>query len=192
MSNPLEIDLSHSDDVLQDTAAMALHSFLDGELPVADQSKLFAHLAGCESCRKELEGVMRFRRMSRVENLTVPPSLDAAMFKRLQKHKSMMKKIDRAQDRRPLWNTRTAVSVRATVVTAMLLFLTGLLIPGTEFTESVERPEYTAVGLVTGADEFIEFADLDFRLNTSTVYVFYPGVTIESEQEEEARKNILP
>ena len=192
MSNPLNIDLSHNEDLSKDSAALALHSFLDGELPVADQAKLFAHLAECEACRRELEGVMRFRRMSRVENLTVPPSLDAAMFKRLQKHKSTMKKIDRAEDRRPLWNTRTAVSVRATVLTAMLLFLTGLLIPNTEFVEQIERPVYQVEGMVTGADEVIEFADLDFRLNTSTVYVFYPGVTVESEQEEEARKSNLP
>ena len=130
MSNPLHIDLTHDEDVSKDIALEALHSFLDGELPIVEQSALFTHLAVCASCRTELEGVMRFRRLSRVENLTASPSMDAALFKRVQKHKTLMKKIDRAADRRPLWNTRAAVSLRATVITAMLVFFTGLLLPG--------------------------------------------------------------
>ena len=42
---------------------------------------------------------------------------------------------------------------------------------------------YDVSGMVTGTDEFIEFADLDFRSNTSTIYVFYPGLTIEAVSE---------
>lgn len=193
MDNPLHIALNHDKDVSKDQALEALHSFIDGELPVVDQSTLFGHLAGCESCRQELEGVMKFRRMSRVETLTVPPSIDAALFKRLQKHKAIMKKIDRAADRRPLWNTRTAVSLRAMVITAMLVFLTGLLFPGNhEISNSaghVHEPVYGAYGIVTGADEFIEFADLDIRSSTSTIYVFYPGLTVEAIADNTVRRS---
>ncbi|MFK7846896.1 MAG: anti-sigma factor [Rhodothermales bacterium] len=196
MSNPLDKPLAHNEDVSKDRAIEALHTFLDGELPVEDQSGLFAHLAACSNCRQELEGVMKFRRMSRSENLTVPPSLDAAMFKRLQKHKVMMKKIDRAEDRRPLWNTKAAVSLRATVVTAMLVFLTGLLIPANNlngYSESgIVSPVYGAEGVVTGSDEFIEFTDLDFLSNTSTIYVFYPGLTVEAVSENDAMRTQLP
>jgi len=179
--------LIHDDNLSKDTALEALHAFLDGELPVSSQSDLFAHLASCSSCRAELEGVMKFRRMSRMENLTAPPSLDAALFRRLQKHKALMKKIDRAEDRRPLWNARAAVSLRATVVTAMLIFLTGLLIPSNDQNELI-----VTGGTVTGTDEFIEFADLDIRSNVSTVYVFYPGLTIEAINEDEGRLRKLP
>ena len=135
----------------------------------------------------ELEGVMKFRRLSRAETLTAPPAMDAALFKRLHKHKALMKKIDRAEDRRPLWNTRAAVSLRATVITAMLVFLTGLLIPannGDGFAGSV-MAQYNYEGIVTGSDEFIEFADWDYRSNTSTIYVFYPGLTVEAISDEE-------
>lgn len=187
MSNSIDITLDHDDDLSKDAALEALHAFLDGELDVSMQSALFAHLATCSSCRTELEGVMRFRRMSRVENLTVPPALDAALFKRLQKHKALNKKIDRAEDRRPLWNARAAVSLRATVVTAMLIFLTGLLIPANSQRQNDQ-------GIVTASDEFIEFADLDLGSSTSTVYVFYPGLTIEEalDEEEGVRVRKLP
>lgn len=185
-SDSLHTALVHNDNLSKDTALDALHSFLDGELCVSSQPALFAHLATCSSCREELEGVMKFRRMSRMENLTVPPALDAALFKRLQKHKAMIKKIDRAGDRRPLWNARAAVSLRATVVTAMLIFLTGLLIPANDANLAATR------GTVTASDEFIEFADLDLNASTSTVYVFYPGLTIEEAQDEEQRMRKLP
>ncbi len=186
-SNSLHTALVHDDDLSKDTALDALHSFLDGELSVASQPALFAHLSTCSSCREELEGVMKFRRMSRMENLTVPPALDAALFKRLQKHKAMIKKIDRAGDRRPLWNARAAVSLRATVVTAMLIFLTGLLIPVNN--QNIARNNS---GTVTATDEFIEFADLDLKSSTSTVYVFYPGLTIEEAQDDDQRTRKLP
>ncbi len=185
-SNSIDTALIHDDDLSMDSALDALHSFLDGELSVSRQPALFAHLATCNSCREELEGVMKFRRMSRMENLTVPPALDAALFKRLQKHKAMVKKIDRAGDRRPLWNARAAVSLRATVVTAMLIFLTGLLIPANEQDLAQNR------GSVTATDEFIEFADLDLKSSTSTVYVFYPGLTIEEAMDEDQRIRKLP
>ncbi len=181
MSNPLNRSLAHNADVSKDTALEALHAFLDGELSVTDQSDLFGHLAVCSDCRQELEGVMKFRRMSRSENLTVPPALDAAMFKRLQKHKTMMTRIDRADDRRPLWNAKTAISLRTTVVTAMFLFLAGLFVPADTFEEyPSQTPVYQVEGLVTGSDELIQFSDMDVLPGTNYVYVFYPGIDVEA------------
>ncbi len=59
-----------------------------------------------------------------------------------------------------------------------MVFMTGLLMP--------KNPEsnYASEGFVTGADELIEFADLEVtRGKTSTLYVFYPGLTIEASYE---------
>lgn len=180
MSNSKTIRLTHDSDISKDTALEALNAFIDGELAIDDQSAMFTHLADCESCRLQLEGVMKFRRMSRVETLTVPPALDAAIFKRIQKHKSLMRRIDRAQDRRPIWNIRTAVSIRATVLTALLLFLTGLLMPLSN------ESGYAHQGYVTGVDELIEFTNFELSEgNTRTLYVFYPGLTIEASDEDE-------
>ena len=63
----------------------------------------------------------------------------------------------------------------------------GLLIPGNTqemLTQDVQAPVYGQEGIVTGTDEFIEFANLDLRSNTSTVYVFYPGLTVEEDRTE--------
>ena len=180
MNNNIDNILSHHKDLMQDTALQALNDFLDGELSIDDQPALFAHLAVCESCRQELEGVMKFRRLSRVESLTAPPALDAALFKRLKTHKAMMSRIDRAEDRRPLWNVRTPVSVRATVMTVLLVFFLGLFYP------SEKASEYAHQGYVSGSDELIEFADMDLSSwNTRTLYVFVPGITVEASPEEE-------
>ena len=177
MSDSLHRHLIHDDNIRQDTAVEALNAFIDGELALDEQPAVFTHLADCEHCRQQLEGVMKFRRMSREESLIVPPAVDAALFKRIQKHRTMMTRIDRAEDRRPLWNVRASVSLRATLITAMLLFLTGLLVPPLN-----NQSEYARQGYVTGADELIEFANLELiEGNTSTLYVFFPGLTIEAE-----------
>jgi anti-sigma factor RsiW len=174
MSTSLHKLLVHHHDVSKDTALEALNLFMDGELPGSHQPSLFSHLAECPACRRELEGVIKFRRISRGENLMAPPMLDEAVFKRLNKHKAIMSHIDRAEDRRPLWNLRTPISLRATILTALMVFITGLLMP--------KSPEQNLVqqGFVTGTDELIEFADLDLSPGSTHVYVFYPGLTIEA------------
>ena len=71
------------------------------------------------------------------------------------------------------------MSLRATLITAILLFLTGLLMP------IQNQSDYARQGYVTGSDELIEFADLNLGDgNTSTLYVFYPGLTIEAEEDD--------
>ena len=180
MSKHLHKALSHSSQIDKDTALIALNEFLDGELDINDQSALFAHLSECAECRRELDGVMNFRRLSRAEHLVAPPSMDVGMFKRLRKQKSIMARIDRAEDRQPLWSVRRAVSVRATVLTVLLVFFMGLFYPST-----AERSELAAAGYVTGVDELTEFPDLDLsHWYTRTLYVFYPGVTVEASLEE--------
>ena len=176
MSNHLHKILSHNPDVDKDTALIALNEFMDGELNIHDQPALFAHLSECAECRRELDGVMNFRRFSRSERLSAPPSMDVGMFKRLRKQKSILARIDRAEDRKPLWSIRKAVSVRATVLTVLLVFFMGLFYPST-----AERSELAASGYVTGADELTEFPDLGLSpWTTRTLYVFYPGVTVEA------------
>ena len=173
-------ELNHSPNFDQDTALQALNEFLDGELGVDKQPALFAHLSECEICRRELEGVMLFRRLSRVEHLVAPPSMDAAMIAKLQKQKTIMTRIDRAEDRRPLWNVRRSVSVRATVLTVLLVFIMGLLYP------SVKDSEMASSGYVTGSDELVEFTELDNSMwHTRTLYVFFPGLTVEASNEDE-------
>ncbi len=176
MSTESKRTLSHAEDVDQDTALEALNLFIDGELGLEEQSALFAHMAECRSCRRDLEQFMHFRRMSRSEQLVVPPAFDDGFFKKLDALRVTTNRVDRAGDRRPLWQHKAPVSFRAVVITASLVFLSGLLFPA-------NAPEKAVAGLVYGMDETIEFAELPTTpTRTATLYVFYPGLTVEAAQ----------
>ncbi len=155
----------------------ALNLYLDGELSVEMQPFLFAHLSVCASCRRRFDAVLRFRRMSRQEYLVVPPSVDDAFFERLARHKTVSLRVDRASDRRPLWNLRTPVSLRSAVIVALALFLIGVMLPGST------TPDDQTGAAVRGEEERVEFVDLEVAPSRfEAVYVFYPGLTIEAKQ----------
>ncbi|WP_457654081.1 anti-sigma factor family protein [Rhodocaloribacter sp.] len=155
----------------------ALNLYLDGELSAEMQPFLFAHLSVCASCRRRFDAVLKFRRMSRQEYLAVPPSVDDAFFKKLARHKKVSLRVDRASDRRPLWNLRTPVTLRSAVIVAVVLFLIGVMLPGST------APEDQARTSVLGEEERVEFVDLELPPSRfEAVYVFYPGLTIEAKQ----------
>ena len=145
----------------------ALNLYMDGELPFTEQPGLFAHLATCDQCRRILGAMMEFRRMSRQEVCPVPPAVDEAFFHRLDEIKARSHRVDRYEDRRPLWQTRAPVSLRAATMAAALLFGAGLFFPQT-------AGEPFSVAPVEVQEERVEFIPL------VPVYVFYPGVTVEA------------
>ncbi|GIV62314.1 MAG: hypothetical protein KatS3mg044_1180 [Rhodothermaceae bacterium] len=159
-------------------AEEALNLYLDGELPSEQQPALFAHLAACEACRRRFDAVLKFRRMSRLEYLTVPPSVDDDFFERLARHRAFALRVDRSAERRSLWQRRAVVSFRAAVLVALLLFLVGVLLP-----EAPAPPRTVVMPSVHGEEERIEFADFELPpRRLEAVYVFYPGLTIEATQ----------
>ncbi|MEZ4701346.1 MAG: zf-HC2 domain-containing protein [Rhodothermales bacterium] len=179
MSTESNRPLAHAADINDDTALEALNLFVDGELGLNEQGPLFAHLAECVSCRRDLEHIMRFRRMSRSEHLVVPPSVDDGFFKKLDALRVSSIRHNRADDRRSVWQRKAPVSFRAAVITAVLVFLTGLLFPS-------NTPDYARPGYVVGADETIEFPDVSLTPTAlATLYVFYPGVTVEAAQHDD-------
>lgn len=162
----------------------ALNLYVDGELPFDQQPVLFAHLAHCRSCRRTLDAVIKFRRMSRQEHLSVPPAVDEAFMNRLAHVRDAAHRIDREADRRPLWQARTRVSLRGVVVASVVVFCLGLLLP-----TPLSSPATAAVQVEFG-DERVEFADplLDPAVvPASAVYVFYPGLTIEATKADVER-----
>lgn len=154
----------------------ALNLFVDGELATSRQAEFFAHLATCDSCRHTLDSVMRFRRYGRMEQLVVPPATDDAFFKRLAQHKGSRMRLDRAADREPVWRLQTRISIRAAMLAAIVLFITGLLL-------RVEPPRSPSVFFVSGGEERVEFPQTPGV--REAVYVFYPGLTIEASKAEE-------
>ncbi len=153
----------------------ALNLYLDGELSAEMQPLLFAHLSACDTCRRRFDAVLRFRQMSRQEYLVVPPSVDDAFFEKLAQHRTMSLRVDRAADRRPLWNLRAPVTLRSALLVAIVLFFIGVMLPGST------TPENASSGKVMGEEERVEFADLELTpRRLEAVYVFYPGLTIEA------------
>lgn len=145
-----------------------LSLYMDGELPFEEQPTLFAHLAACVPCRRILSATMEFRRMSRQEISLVSPAADDVLFHRLDRISGRKPpRIDRYQDRRPLWQTRTPVSLRVATMAAVLLFGAGLFFPQTT-AESLPVPR------VKVQEERVEPTPI------VPVYVITPGVTVEA------------
>ncbi len=158
-----------------DSMEELLNLYVDGELSFAQQPALFAHLAACAPCRRTLDSVLRFRRISRQEHLAVPPAVDDEFMKRLAERRHMSRGADREVARRPLWQARTPVSLRVAVAAAVLVFLTGLLLP-------LSQQPVQAARLVIGQQEQVELAA--YR-DADAVYVFYPGLTVEAAPDDE-------
>ena len=157
----------------------ALTLYVDGELPFDQQARLFAHLAVCESCRRTLEGVMAFRRVAREENLNLPPAVDEAFLKRLAKHRSATVAPARAPERRPVWRRSAPVSMRTASSVALGVFVIGLLMP-----LNANTTEKRMLAWVSGEEERVVIEDELPIVEASTVYVFYPGLTVEATKGE--------
>ncbi len=152
----------------------ALNLYLDGELATDAQPPLFVHLAGCDACRHTMSAVLAFRRMSRQESIRVPAAADDAFFHRLDRVKRRGERMDRAAQRRPLWQARAPVSLRAATAMALLLFLAGLFLPQPAG-PSPSRARVQAV------EERFMLAPAP-PVRGEAVYVFYPGLTIEAQR----------
>ncbi len=142
-----------------------VHEFLDGELPIELQAKVFTHLAECARCRELVHRVMRFRQMSRQEYLPVPPAVDEEFFRKLELQKVQSARHDRSEDRRPLWQRRRLISLRTAVVLGAIMLSLGLFLPPAE-----KKPASSL--FVRAETETVEFRDV--------IYVIYPGLTIEA------------
>lgn len=157
----------------------AVQHYLDGVLPFEAQPALFSHLSTCPSCREQMNAVLTFRRLSRQEYLAVPPVADDQFFERLARQKAQSSRFDRAADRRPLWQARAAISLRAAVLTGLVLLMLGVLAPSRSMTQAMVYAEVE--------EELVEFPEITFPIREPlTVYIFYPGLTIEAPKYDAA------
>lgn len=142
-----------------------VHTFLDGELPVEHQPRVFAHLAECRACRRIVNSMLQFRQVMRQEYLPVPAAVDEAFFRKLEQHKALNQRRDRVEDRQPLWQARRLVSLRLAVFTGIVLLGLGLLFPRAE-------KQTANASFIHAETEHVEFRDV--------IYVIYPGLTVEA------------
>lgn len=152
-----------------------LNLFLDGELPLEKQEGLYAHLAENPDARSFMDHVMLFRRMSRQEYIEVPPAADDAFFRRLDALKRSGERVDRFEEREPVWNTRRPVSLRTAVAAVVAVFMIGWFLP------VVSDSEETA--FLAQEEERVAFDIQQTRVMQSYIYVFEPGLTIEADAE---------
>ncbi len=153
----------------------ALHLYLDGELHAHEQPWLFCHLADCETCRRLMDAVMEFRRMSRRDVCEVPPDVDHAIFEELKKSATRSNRRDRYWDRRPLWQVRQTVSLRTGMLCALLLFGAGLLFPH----DTGVLPDDSVV------TEMPEELQMGASYVNNVLYVMTPGLVIEASQADD-------
>ena len=154
-----------------------LNLYLDGELLLSKQAALFEHLAHDHQLRGQMEAVMLFRRMSRMEYISLPPSADDRFFRRLSDLKEIGEKVNRAEDRQPLWRARSSVSVRSALAAITAVFVIGLLLP---------MSGNSSTGFIAQEEEQVAFDSPNTRVLQSYIYVFEPGLTIEAELQDEA------
>ncbi len=151
----------------------ALNLYMDGELPFGEQPLLFAHLATCDQCRRIMGSMLEFRRMSRQETFVVPPAIDDAIFKRLHQVKKRSKRVDRYWDRRPLWQARTPVSLRAAALAAVMLFGAGLMFP-----QEAGEP-VTEVPVSLHEEHVVDYGPFE---RPEVHILLYPGLTVEASR----------
>ncbi len=155
---------------LPDDLEEAIHLFADGELPLDAHADLFARLSVSMAARELLDSLLAFRRMSRMESLAAPPSLDLALMARLKEvQRSQQKRRDRAPHP-GVWGRSVQMSVRALTVGAMLLLAVGSLVPMRTPAEPAPivrlAPPPTSNGVAMSAS-----------------YVITDGVTVEADRE---------
>ncbi len=138
-----------------------LVEYTDGVLPSENQVQLFMHLSTCETCRNVLDGVLTFRRWSRVESIQVPPQVD----------ERILQKLDEIKDRDTgalvdpsLWNSKMSMTLRTWLFAAAIVFAFGITLqaalgPSNDMNDQASYVNETA----------------------QPIYVFYPGVTVEAE-----------
>ncbi len=156
--------------------------YLDGELPAAEHRDLFAHLSACGHCRDHLEATIEFRRMVSHDRTELTPAADEKFLERLAAHRSREGLVDRQVERNPLWRTRKSVSVGASLVAALLIFLAGFFTSPNGIDES-ELP----VAIVEGYEERVDLTPVSVALSDA-IYVYYPDIVVEAERpvEQEA------
>jgi len=164
---------SHIDPAPFESSEEDLNLFLDGELPIERQGALYEHLAVDGQSRSFMDHVMLFRRMSRQEYIEVPPAADDAFFKRLDALKRSGERVDRFEEREPLWNARRPVRLRTAVAAVVAIFMIGWFLP------LLEEGEETA--FLAQEEERVAFDIQQTRVMQSYIYVFEPGLTIEAD-----------
>ena len=138
-----------------------LNLYVDGELPLDVQGDLFARLAEDREARAQFNVLMAFRLATRVDANPVAPAVDEALFARIDDLRANQHHTPRAEDRRPFPALRRRVTLGTVLAAAVLAFVVRAFLPApAEAVDAVEAaPAETA----------------------STVYVVWPGVTVEDD-----------
>lgn len=151
----------------------SVNAYVDGDLASTNHALLFLHLSECEHCRHVLESVLAFRRLSRAENIQVPPIVDAALMARLD---VLRRRAEEPEPSRSLWEAPMHVGLGKALAAAVGVLLLGAGIERMAATDPPPPP-------VSIIEERVEAYARDAFWRVEPVYVFYPGLTIEAEKQ---------
>ncbi len=156
-----------------------LNLFVDGELRVADHAAMFNHLAECDRCRQYFDELLALRRMMGEEVIRVAPSQDEAFLRRLAQYRSAVQPSKVRNERRERMRRLSPVAGRALVGAAIVILVLTSLMPS-------PRTDAEITSLVVGEEELVNFTTTSSpNRDRGAVYVFYPGLTIEADNEVE-------
>ncbi len=161
-----------------------LNLYLDGELPFADQPRLFSRLASCLVCREQFNATMRFRQLAREERIELPPAVDDAFFRKLAERQKSPLRVNRYADRRPLWEVRRQISLRSIAFGIILAFVSGIQFGDGAFDRFFDQ---------TRIRQQVEYVSLEEAAAPVPHYLIFPGLMVEEdshfqEQEEASVK----
>ena len=130
-----------------DDCINALPFYVGGQLPPGEETEVAGHLAGCDSCRKDLAGERTFAR--RVHNATVP-FRDAAL--RMERRLSAQA-VPAAHPRRPfaIFEGRTALTRVVTAASILLAAAAAFILMRTPGPGPDAAPVATVEELTTWA-----------------------------------------
>ena len=152
----------------------AVNLFLDGESDASEQPAMFSHLAECPDCRRRFQAVLAFRRLSRVEVVSVPPVVDAELMERLDI--LLKRRSDDGSDARSLWTSHARVGVARAAALVVGVFLLGV---------GMAHVSEPADIRVSAMQERVELGGMEILRHVEPVYVFYPGIIIEADRQTE-------
>jgi len=102
--------------------------FIDGELEMKEQIKLFSHLAQCTVCQSFVDTTVHMKELHRTEEINYPVELDEAILSKLVSNKSTAgtSRHD-VREKKYFWQRRFTLPVSLAAAAMILAVIAGIL-----------------------------------------------------------------
>jgi hypothetical protein len=102
--------------------------FIDGELDMKEQIKLFGHLTQCGTCQSFVDASVRMKELQRAEQINYPIELDEAILSKLVSDKSVVRTSRHdVRERKYFWQKRITLPLSFAAATVIVAVIAGFL-----------------------------------------------------------------